>query len=53
MVKGMARYGISPERNLEVSIPDLRQVAGETGRNHQLAKNLWSIGIHKSAEKIG
>ena len=52
-IKGMTRYGISPEKNLGVSIPDLRQVARETGRNHQLAKKLWSIGIHKSAEKIG
>lgn len=45
-VKGMTRYGINPKKNLGVSIPDLRQVARETGRNHQLAQNLWSTGIH-------
>jgi len=45
-VKGMARYGINPEKNLGVSIPNLRQIAGETERNHMLALNLWSTGIH-------
>ena len=52
-VEGMARYGINQEKNLGISIPDLRQIARDIGKNHQLAKNLWSIGIHKSAEKFG
>ena len=45
-VKGMARYGINPDKNLGVSIPDLRQVARETGKNHKLANELWVTGIH-------
>jgi 3-methyladenine DNA glycosylase AlkD len=45
-VEGMARYGINPDKNLGVSIPDLRQVARETGKNHQLANELWATGIH-------
>jgi len=45
-VKGMARYGINQDKNLGVSIPDLRQVARETGKNHELANELWATGIH-------
>jgi len=37
MVKGMVRYGISPERNLEVSIPDLRQIAREIGKKSSVS----------------
>jgi 3-methyladenine DNA glycosylase AlkD len=47
-IEGMARYGINPNKNLGVSIPDLRQVARETGKNHQLANDLWATGIHDS-----
>lgn len=45
-VKGMARYGINPEKNLGISIPHLRQVAKEIGRDHKLALDLWATGIH-------
>ena len=45
-IEGMARYGINPDKNLGVSIPDLRQVARETGKNHKLANELWATGIH-------
>ena len=45
-VEGMARYGINPDKNLGVSIPNLRQVAKETGKNHKLANDLWTTGIH-------
>ena len=45
-VKGMAKYGINLEKNLGVSIPHLRQIAREIGRNHKLALNLWATGIH-------
>jgi 3-methyladenine DNA glycosylase AlkD len=44
-VKGMARYGINPEKNLGVSVTTLRRVAKEIGRDHQLAQRLWSTGI--------
>jgi 3-methyladenine DNA glycosylase AlkD len=36
-VEGMARYGIKPDRALGVSIPKLRKLARETGKDHALA----------------
>ncbi len=45
-VKGMARFGINPENNFGVSIPDLRKMAKEIGRDHQVAHDLWETGIH-------
>jgi 3-methyladenine DNA glycosylase AlkD len=47
-VDGMARYGIKPDRALGVSIPALRKLAKETGKDHQLASGLWSSGIHEA-----
>jgi len=47
-VKGMARFGINPENTYGVSIPKLRKVAKETGRNHALAQQLWVSGIHEA-----
>ncbi len=47
-VKGMARYGISSENTLGVSIPALRKIAKETGKNHELAQKLWKSGIHEA-----
>ena len=45
-LEGMARYGIATDRALGVSMPQLRQVARETGTNHTLAQELWRTGIH-------
>lgn len=47
-VEGMARFGISPENTLGISIPSLRTIAKETGRDHQLAIDLWETGIHEA-----
>ncbi len=47
-VEGMARYGINPRKCLGISIPDLRKIAGETGKNHKLAGKLWATGIHEA-----
>lgn len=47
-VKGMARYGISSKNTLGVSIPALRKMAKETGKNHGLALQLWKSGIHEA-----
>lgn len=44
-LKGMARYGMAVERRLGVSIPELRKLAKELGRDHQLALDLWRTGI--------
>jgi 3-methyladenine DNA glycosylase AlkD len=47
-VAGMARYGINPERTFGVSIPNLRKIAREAGKNHALAQMLWDSGIHEA-----
>ena len=46
-VEGMARYGINPENTYGVSIPILRKIAKEIGRDHSLAQQLWDSGIHE------
>jgi 3-methyladenine DNA glycosylase AlkD len=47
-VAGMARFGISPENTLGVSIPKLRKLAKASGKNHHLAQELWATGIHEA-----
>lgn len=47
-VAGMARYGINPENTLGISIPVLRSIAKEIGKNHALAQELWASGIHEA-----
>ena len=42
---GIARYGIVVEKRLGVSIPELRKIAKEIGKNHDLALELWKTGI--------
>jgi 3-methyladenine DNA glycosylase AlkD len=42
---GMARYGMKTENRLGVQIPELRQLAKETGKNHTLAMQLWKTGV--------
>jgi len=42
---GMAKYGITVERRLGVSVPDMRKLAKELGRDHRLALDLWRTGI--------
>ena len=47
-VKGMARFGINPKNTYGVSIPYLRKMARQIGKNHLLAQRLWSSGIHEA-----
>src|ERR1041384_7961057 len=47
-VAGMARYGIRTDRALGVPVHALRQLAKQVGRNHELAGELWSTGIHEA-----
>ncbi|MFQ5761405.1 MAG: DNA alkylation repair protein [Candidatus Bathyarchaeia archaeon] len=47
-VAGMARFGINPKNTYGVSVPTLRKMAKEIGRNHILAQQLWSSGIHEA-----
>jgi 3-methyladenine DNA glycosylase AlkD len=47
-VKGMARFGINPENTCGVSVPNLRKLAKEVGRDHALAQELWASGVHEA-----
>ncbi|HEU65107.1 MAG TPA: DNA alkylation repair protein [Chloroflexi bacterium] len=42
---GMAKYGMAIEQRLGVSVPDMRKLAKEIGRDHELALDLWRTGI--------
>jgi 3-methyladenine DNA glycosylase AlkD len=42
---GMAKYGMTVERRLGVSVPDMRKLAKEIGKDHKLALELWKTGI--------
>jgi len=44
-LEGMARYGMAVEQRLGVSVPDLRTLAKELGKDHELALKLWKTGI--------
>lgn len=44
-INGMARYGMTAEKRLGVSIPDTRKLANQFGKNHQIALELWQTGI--------
>lgn len=47
-VKGMARFGITPEKTYAVRIPELRRIAKKTGKNHELALRLWEAGYRET-----
>jgi 3-methyladenine DNA glycosylase AlkD len=42
---GMAKYGIMVDKRLGVSVPDMRKLAKEIGRDHKLSLDLWRTGI--------
>ena len=44
-LKGMSKFGIAIERRLGISIPNLRRMAKEVGKNHDLALVLWKTRI--------
>jgi 3-methyladenine DNA glycosylase AlkD len=44
-LKGMAKFGMTVEQRLGVSVPDMRKLAKEIGRDHKLALDLWRTGI--------
>jgi 3-methyladenine DNA glycosylase AlkD len=47
-VGGMARFGINPHNTYGVSIPNIRRIAKETGKNHLLAQQVWDSGVHEA-----
>lgn len=47
-VQGMSRYGITPARAYGVSVPELRSIVREAGRNHELAGKLWALDTRET-----
>jgi len=47
-VAGMTRFGINPSNTLGVSIPVIRTLAKQIGRDHRLAQELWASQIHEA-----
>ncbi len=48
VAKGMAWAGVKAGKVYGISIPSLRKIAKETGKNHALAQELWASGIHEA-----
>ncbi|MDD5171823.1 MAG: DNA alkylation repair protein [Candidatus ainarchaeum sp.] len=46
-VEGMKRFGINPHNTLGIPIPVLRKIAKDIGRDHAIALDLWSSGLHE------
>jgi 3-methyladenine DNA glycosylase AlkD len=44
-LKGMARFGMAVEKRFGVSVPEMRKMAKEIGRDHALALQLWKTRI--------
>lgn len=44
-LEGMAKFGMTVERRLGVSVPEMRRIAKEAGQDHKLAVKLWKTGI--------
>ena len=45
---GMKRFGINVNHAYGVSIPTLRKLAREIGKNHDLAQRLWQTRVHEA-----
>ncbi len=45
---GMERFGINVSNALCISMPAIRTLAKETGKDHALALALWDTGIHEA-----
>jgi 3-methyladenine DNA glycosylase AlkD len=44
-LEGMARFAILGDQRMGVSVPDMRKIAKDAGKNHQLALDLWDTGV--------
>lgn len=44
-LEGMARFGMAIEQRLGVSVPDMRKLARDIGKDHKLALALWKAGV--------
>jgi 3-methyladenine DNA glycosylase AlkD len=45
---GMARYGIATEHAYGVTVAEIRALAKDLGRDHDLAAALWATGVHEA-----
>jgi 3-methyladenine DNA glycosylase AlkD len=45
---GMSRYGVPSDNALGVTMADMKVIAKEIGKNHQLAAALWDTGIYEA-----
>jgi len=46
--KGMAKYGINTANALGVKVEKIREIARQTGKDDNLASELWDTGIHEA-----
>lgn len=42
---GMAKFGLTGDRRLGISVPEMRRLAKQIGKDHQLALDLWQTQI--------
>ncbi len=47
-LEGMSKYGINIDKAFGVSIPKLRVLAKQIGKNHELALILWELGYRET-----
>ncbi|MCL5021549.1 MAG: DNA alkylation repair protein [Bacteroidetes bacterium] len=47
-VTSMAKFGINSKNTLGISMPILRDLAKEIGKNHELALALWTTKVHEA-----
>ena len=47
-IEWMTRFGINPNNTLGISVRDIRTIAKQIGKDHDLAQKLWSSGIHEA-----
>ena len=43
-VEGRAKFGISHQKAYGIRMPELRHIAKNAGKNHELAGRLWNEG---------
>lgn len=47
-IEDMKRFAVGGKNTLGISMPVLRQIAQDLGKNHQLARELWASEIHEA-----
>jgi 3-methyladenine DNA glycosylase AlkD len=44
-LEGMAKFGMAVGKRLGASVPVMRRIARQTGKDHRLARQLWKTGV--------